>query len=680
MAGLTIDKGAGAASRQWRADINGLRAVAVGIVVVFHGFPKLLTGGFVGVDVFFVISGFVITRVLLAEQRRTQRIDFAGFYARRARRLLPALLLMLLATLAGGLAILPATGELQSLAWSALSVLLFASNFFFWRQASGYFAAQPESFPLLHTWTLAVEEQFYLLWPLLIVASAWIARRTRIGQLRALLVLLGLLAVVSLALSVSVVRLNPSVGFYLTPARAWEFAIGAALAAGEHRGRRLPPWLATALAAAGLAAIAGAAWLFDGTTPFPGYTALLPTLGAAAVILAGEHAPRNPVARLLALRPFAYTGTISYGWYLWHWPLLAFVQSATLGEASAGMLLAALAVSFAISAASYHLVEAPIRERRWAIARGEWRSLGVGAAALVLGATASIGVLLDAQARLAGSPWLQAIATARRERTGDWPAACSHYQTRFTGLASVEGCTVGDRAARPLIILWGDSHALHSVALFDRWGRDHHVAVLYRARGGCRPMPGWDSLGIAGDLVDRAQCLALNDAVRRQVAELARQRPVTLVLASRWPASNVPDMPNREPGPVGVRVARAVSDIVDWSKPLGVRVVAMLDNPTLPHDGPSCLARAAPARCAMPRARADAMRSEATEALRALAAKRGDLALVDPFAVLCDRTACPANEGSTILYFDSHHLSLRGGLWLEQRLVPQLDAALRHSE
>ncbi|MES2058576.1 MAG: acyltransferase family protein, partial [Pseudomonadota bacterium] len=497
----------------YRPDIDGLRTIAVGSVVAYHAFPALVPGGFVGVDIFFVISGFLITGILVREHERTGRIDLAEFYARRVRRLLPALLAVVATTLALGLWLVPATGELQSLAKSALAALFFTSNIFFAVQPSGYFAAAAETYPLLHTWTLAVEEQFYIVWPLLIPLTGWIAARIGLSRHRALWILFCAMFIGSLAISIVGTQTRPTWAFYLTPFRGWEFAIGAmlSLAIGgdrprwTRRGATLP---ASGLAMIGLILIGTALWTLDHETPFPGWIALLPTLGAAALLAAGAIAPANPIARVLALAPATYVGKLSYGWYLWHWPLLAFVRSDALGAPSLGALVAAVIVSFLLSAASYHLIETPIRHQRPLLFRTTGKSLVAGVAMLLIGAVAAGTTIAVANHQLDGSPRLRAIAAAgTRQADPAMSPECSNYRINFDKLAPIESCLIGDRTAQRMIILIGDSHAAHLIPMLDRWGRTAHVAVLPRTRGGCRPLDGPALvIGIAANTANLADC------------------------------------------------------------------------------------------------------------------------------------------------------------------------------
>jgi peptidoglycan/LPS O-acetylase OafA/YrhL len=286
-------------------EIDGLRAVAILLVALFHAGLPGMTGGYIGVDVFFVISGFLITRLLVDEFMQTGAIDILDFYARRVRRLLPALAVVLVATLAAGALLLTPIGEQQHLAASALATAAFVSNIFFWRTQTGYFAGPAEQLPLLHMWTLAVEEQFYIFWPLAILGTRFLARRSGVSPSAILVAMLALGSMSSLVLSYLITPSRPTMAFYLTPFRAWEFGIGGLLSmlSCTRTTASAKPLLGGALALFGLAAIVGTSVLFDSNTVFPGVMALLPTLGGGGVILGVILAAKSPVARLMRAAP-----------------------------------------------------------------------------------------------------------------------------------------------------------------------------------------------------------------------------------------------------------------------------------------------------------------------------------------------------------------------------------------
>lgn len=337
---------------RYRKEIDGLRSIAVIPVILFHGGFSWLSGGYIGVDVFFVISGFLISSIILKEQE-AGTFTIAGFYERRARRILPALFLVLFVTLPFALYwLLPF--ELADFGKSLIAVNLFSSNFLFW-QASDYFAATAAQIPLLHTWTLAVEEQFYILFPVFMMLFwHWGKRR--------LMLIIGIIALSSLGLSEWGWREFPEANFYLLPSRAWELMIGSLVAFYLHN-RELPKGFINQWGSLiGLALIVIPMFLYDEGIPFPSFYTLAPTLGAALVIL--FTTPNTLVYRFLTLPVLVGIGLISYSAYLWHQPLFVFARIISLEEPSL-LLMGALSITtFVISYLSWRFIEAPFRDRQ----------------------------------------------------------------------------------------------------------------------------------------------------------------------------------------------------------------------------------------------------------------------------------------------------------------------------
>jgi peptidoglycan/LPS O-acetylase OafA/YrhL len=344
------------ADRNYRPDIDGLRAVAVGVVLVYHAFPSVLPGGFVGVDVFFVISGYLISGIILAAIG-DGRFTFSNFYARRIRRIFPALAVVLAAVLVAGWFLLYAT-EYARAARQAVAGAAFFANIAAWREAS-YFDVAADLKPLLHLWSLGVEEQFYFVWPLLLVVAA----RWRRGPVAVTLAI----GAISFALAIWTVRIDRTPAFYAPWNRFWELLAGALLACIEADAvlraamTRLVSrqWLSDAASVAGLSAIAAGVWLIDSTRVFPGLWVLLPVGGSALMIAAGARAVAN---RVILAHPVAvWIGLISYPLYLWHWPLLAFARIRSSGVPPASLRLGLLALSVILAWATYRLIERPLR-------------------------------------------------------------------------------------------------------------------------------------------------------------------------------------------------------------------------------------------------------------------------------------------------------------------------------
>jgi len=352
------------AADRFRPDIEGMRAIAVGLVLLFHGFGKPFTGGFVGVDVFFVISGFLITGILLHEQVKDGRISLGRFYARRVRRILPASTLMVLVTIAATYRLLGFISG-NELADDAKWTAVFAANIHFGLIGTDYLGSQRPPSPLQHMWSLGVEEQFYLVWPSVFLLLVLVVRRFKRRNVSGVLAV-SLLAVIGASLATSVVQTSTNATWaYFSPAtRAWELALGALIAVIGPALSRLPGWVYHAAAALGLAGIMVSALALTRTMPFPGWRVAIPVVSSGLLIWAGCGNPQTVVGRALSVRPMQWIGARSYSLYLWHWPILMVAEQYAGHHLSAwqnaGLLLAAVAAS----ATSYRFVENPVRNSR----------------------------------------------------------------------------------------------------------------------------------------------------------------------------------------------------------------------------------------------------------------------------------------------------------------------------
>ena len=427
---------------KYRREIDGLRALAVLPVILFHAGFEAFSGGFIGVDVFFVISGYLITSIILAEQE-AGTFSLAGFYERRARRILPALFLVMAACLPfAWLWLVPS--ELKSFAQSVAAVAAFASNFLFW-QETGYFDTAAELKPLLHTWSLAVEEQFYVLFPLFLMSAWHLGKRRIVG-------LLVLIAVVSLALAHWGASRYPAATFFLLHTRAWELALGAFTAFWFARPQRpaIGHRSGEIASGAGLLLILYAVFAFDRTTPFPSLHALVPTVGTALVILFAT--PATLAGRILGAPALVGVGLVSYSAYLWHQPLFAFARHYTLVAPGTGLLLALSLASLALAYLSWRFVEQPFRRRGFLARRTMFRL--AGAASMLFIMLGAVGYLADGfRHRLPPNLEWESL----REKTRALGEVCEPVP--LAGVEGVQACEFGDLESRQVIFLYGDSHA-----------------------------------------------------------------------------------------------------------------------------------------------------------------------------------------------------------------------------
>lgn len=423
---------AGGRGSEFRPELEGLRAVAVGLVVLYHGGISALAGGFVGVDVFFVLSGFLITGLIVRELRETGTLSLPGFYARRARRLLPAAAIVLVATVVASAVVMPPL-RMPDVAGDAAAAAVYASNLRFALQATDYLAAELAPSPLLHFWSLGVEEQFYLFWPALLALVAvglgrWRAasgsrldgsaeRRLDGSAERRLMWVVAGVAVASFALGVVLTDIAEPWAFFSLPARAWELALGALIALGVARLSRLPRAIGGPTVAAGLAMVVVAGLALNETIPFPGLAALLPT-GGAALVIAGSVVDRGSLpAQLLAVPPMRFLGRISYSLYLWHWPLFVLPAVALDRELPVLARLGLAGVAVLLAAATQRWVEDPLRHGRW-VGTVPRRNLALAGLVSVLVAAVSLGA---GRMAILGLPTASAAATEALGSPGALP-------------------------------------------------------------------------------------------------------------------------------------------------------------------------------------------------------------------------------------------------------------------
>ena len=681
-----------------RTDIQGLRALAVLVVALDHAGVPFLSGGYVGVDVFFVLSGFLITGLLLSEAFERGRFSLVNFYVRRARRILPAACLTLVVTAVAAhhlLNFVRARQVVEDSVWASV----FGANIHFAGQGSDYFAqGQPPS-PILHFWSLSVEEQFYLVWPSLlgVVLFGTILRgrygRPAVGRA---LVVVAVLGAASLAWSIYSTATSPIPAYFSTFARAWELALGAALALLASRAGRIPTALAVAMGWAGLGAVLCAAVLFSSGTAFPGYAALLPTLGAALVIAAGLRPCHLGVARLLSVAPFRYVGDRSYAFYLWHWPVLIIAVQYAGEELSLGVKLALLAGAFLLSVVSYRTFENPLRRMSWPRPVGglAWpaSAAAVLVAALVISASldqtaaglraAAAAVrppaLVDTAAaasvpRVPEGP-LPAVVAAVRAAEGEeplpsqltpapgdlrgdfyfFPAGCT-ARGRAT---SSRICRLGDSRSTKTIVVIGDSHAqMWMPTILDMARRDSWV-VIPLVKVSCIPRT-W--------LESRSNCGAWYRWAKRRASALHPH--VTLIVGS-WARTWGPS-----------RAIRAVGALSSTAKRFSGSVIVVSDPPGQSREPVDCvLGEHSTMKTCSTAATKVQLRTNAAIGANA---RRAGVGIVQTQGWFCaptrestPRQLCPLVINQTITYIDRGHVSKTYALELAQPFRVAFRAAL----
>jgi len=639
--------------------VDGMRAVSIICVVAHHVRLPGFSGGFVGVDVFFVISGFLIIN-FIRERLFAGDFSFSGFFARRVLRILPPLTLVLVASAALAPFVLVTPDQMARFRSELLASGLMVANHHFYQQG-GYFDPSADTKPLLHLWTLSVEEQFYLVVPFLAWAILRLAHRRGWTRERAWMASTVAFFILSLVLCILLTREIRNPAFYLMPLRGWEFIAGGAvplllpLLGGVSRRT------STILAGLGMLAIAVSVAGFDATTPFPSYRAALPVLGAVLVLVAGLHDPGNVVARALGLGPMVGLGLVSYAWYLWHWPLLVFGRIRNFGDADVTLDLAAVTAGLLLAIITYVLLERPIRfGRRRLLQR-------IGAPAAVMsGTAASVATAFV----LASAVAHQAVSLRHNAPDGAFPNPVYSFVKGSDCLLDWRTRLPAGCAAQAAGILLGDSFAQAMFTTMkphaDAAGSRFVTVIL----AGCLPLPSLPAGPPHNCATETGRAL---DALRRL------QQPLTYVLINaNWAnyiwtgrpphsASMLARMgapPPDDPDPAGSVVARFARLFQDL-RTLGVeRAVIVGPQPVFPRSGPECVAQSRlqgvrPDRCSASRSRIDQMRATQLAVLRRVADAPA-IRLIDPADALCDANICSQFDGGRLHYVDHAHLSEDG--------------------
>jgi peptidoglycan/LPS O-acetylase OafA/YrhL/uncharacterized membrane protein len=684
----------------FRPDIEGLRAVAVLAVVLFHADVPGVGGGFIGVDVFFVISGFLITGLLWREASTSGTVRLRGFYGARARRLLPAAALVGVVTAIASAVLLSAM-QARAAFGDGIASALYVGNYWFIVHGVDYLAPAMPPSPFQHYWSLGVEEQFYLVWPAMIIGTAWMVRRVRrrspsaaIASARPYLVVLGLIAAVSFVLSVAITYVVPTVAFLSLPTRAWQLAVGGFVALTAGQWRRLPAIPAVIAGWGGVSMLLLACTLFSTNTPYPGIAALVPVLGTVLLIGAGCASPARGCGRVLAIPPMQAVGRVSYSWYLWHWPVLLLAPCLINHPLGLAERLIAALCSLGLAVLTLKLIENPLRFAG-PIRRSPGRSLALGGAATAIAVSVCVALLITApspvghgapvatltitastptstgrgidesnmevqqalaqvQAAISAATKLQAVPSNLSPPLTD---AAAEFNAMFldgclrgVAQAGQPDCATGDPGSATTVTLVGDSHAAMWTPAFEQVAKQRRWRLETWTKASC-PLLDLPIVNPLRRMVSRC------DQWRDQtIARLGAEHP-RLIVVSAW-RGYVAGHGGYDPGFTSYDRSwnDSLTRLVQKLRGIGSEVLVLGPVPDPRTAVPICLDShlADAMACAPMTAIAVNQVGIATEAA---ATQAGGAQYVDVTKLFCTTEQCPVIVGNTMVYFDNNHMT-----------------------
>jgi peptidoglycan/LPS O-acetylase OafA/YrhL len=683
---------AGGHASHYRPDIDGLRAIAVLSVVIFHAGSKKMTGGFVGVDVFFVISGYLISQIIL-RGLADGRFSFLEFYVNRIRRIFPALIVVLVTTWCLGWFVL-LDSEYRALGKHIVAGSIFASNFALWGE-SGYFNTAAELKPLLHLWSLGVEEQFYLIWPFALFL-AW-KRRLRID------ILLLVVGVISFAINIQTTYTSAESAFFLPFSRFWELMLGGMLAYLQLHGVQSPGKSVQAMrflvvlsaggravqnlkAFAGLAMILAATFVIDGRQPYPGWAALVPTLGAAMLISSGMDAWINRI--ILASRPLVFIGLISYPLYLWHWPLLSLLRIIEWGKPARGLVNETVLISIGLAYATYILVEKPIRFGRFS--SRPWRMRAAVALSFGICAIGGLGLLTF---MMNGIPSRNSISDisdvsekrAQLKREADSDAACENFIGKDRKL---DFCRLSLPQTPPSVAVIGDSHAHAVFPGFADFLSQRGVGSILLGSIGCPPLLNTTVIP-KGEPWKKSLCPT---ALAQQIDVVSTTKSIrTVILVSRGPfyiaeggfgpaedgmKSYFDYKDDRQKSGLE-RFGSGLEDTIRDLSARGKAIYFLLQVPELGFEPEYCFGRRVQfsrvrRNCAVDQSEVQARQSSYRALVRSFQSRYPNFHVLDPFPLMCNGEECKAIIDNQLIYSDDDHLSTAGSKLVVSGMAPFL--------
>ncbi|CAN5497143.1 acyltransferase family protein [soil metagenome] len=664
---------------EYRPDIDGIRGAAAIMVMGFHAHVPGFEGAYIGLDLFFVVSGYVITGLLMHEYQRTGGIKWGAFYARRARRLIPAKATMLIGVLILSYFVATPTGSQQQTAKSAAAAAGFVSNFFFWQQDDvDYFGLEPGTGVLVHTWSLSVEEQFYLALPLAILLAWALSRALRVPTVRTLLVTSVALGGASLWLAITWASSNPDAAYYLPVTRAFEFLLGVALAL-LVRKVRLAEDLREVMGLAGAAIIAFVLWKPMPVDGYPSYWALFPCVAAALLVWAGVGGP-TAITRLLSIRFLVGLGLVSYGWYLWHWPLLVLGESLNLAPpplwARIGLVLLGLFIAYL----SYRFIEGLFYKRSGAVTKSKtWGSRRViisGVVAMSTVASLSTGALALANDQATTPHW--ETVSQQLNDVPEMPSECLGENSFIPDRPNRCDLTPFD-PQRPTVVLWGDSHAWMLIPAIEAAAEDKDVNLVAYVMGACPPLHALEDVRLA---CARNNELALNFVTKHTGR---KKPPLRVILSASWPtylnAADDVQLDERADDAANDAYIQRISELFREGTPRLFQDLSLINadidvvgpTPFIPRNAPLCEARPRPFSCDVDR---DLAIEDEADTVSWLREQMSDFTegsrFIDVTQSLCDEDTCYAESNGVVNFFDDNHISAALSRQLKSYFLPSL--------
>lgn len=660
----------------FRFDIQALRALAVALVLVYHVWPQWLPAGYIGVDVFFVISGFLITGVLLKSLERHGRIDFIAFYLRRFRRLMPAASVVIIATLVLAWMLEPAFRQ-SGTAIEGFASSLYFQNWLLAVRATDYLDAERALGPLTHYWSLSIEEQFYLIWPLTLALVALVAKRRGWSLRHSAMVSIALISAVSLIASWYSAQQDRPEAYFVTHTRVWELGLGALLSFVQRT--KITPFVARTVAFMALVVILASAFLIPTGAPFPGLIALIPTLATAAFLYVGWKLDQGDWFGFLSSRPIQFLGDASYSIYLWHWPLIYFVTLKLGDRINLVVGLSLILASLLIGGVSKFLVEDPLRDRK---TPGYSSARATRFTVLLLAFSLAISGALLGYSRAQLSAW-EGIVPG-----GDYPGAMM-----LTGDAAVPsqlparpplavikedlpvvyelGCHTSPRSSvsrpcvlrqsensRPTVVIVGDSHAANWVPTLQAVASQADWTLISITKSACGLMVDTDAAAVRRF----ESCLNWSRNVLEQLQEI--EPDVVLLGRSRrssdYASSNDHDW---VPGLVSM-----LSEVLTSLEPISRSVFVLADTPRLPFDPPTCLAENSDCQVSLKDT------NDKPDAFLAAAERNPEVTVIDLRRYVCPDLICPSIVGNIVVWRDNHHLTASYARSLAPEMLRQLQA------